>query len=90
MAELQHGRFNRGGRYLRKLVALWCFTSVLGVLVDKALLKKLFIASQLHVVFLLAVNNFRWKRLTFSMKLKSLSPVLKCRFLNNVDRYLRD
>ena len=58
-----------GGRYLRKFAALWCFTLVLGVLVDKALLKKLFRASQLHVVFLLAVNNFRWKRLTFSMKL---------------------
>ena len=51
IAELQQGRFNRGGRYLRKFVALRCFTSVLGVLVDKALLKKLFIASQLHVFF---------------------------------------
>ena len=51
MAELQQGRFNRGGRYLRKFVALWYFRSVLGVLVDKALLKKLFIASQLHAVF---------------------------------------
>ena len=67
MAELQQGRF--GGRYLRKFAALWCFTLVLGVLVDKALLKKLFRANQLHTAFLLAVNNFRWKRLTFSMKL---------------------
>ena len=67
MAALQQGRF--GGRYLRKFAALWCFTLVLGVLVDKALLKKLFRANQLHTAFLLAVNNFRWKRLTFSMKL---------------------
>ena len=51
IAELQQGRFNRGGRYLRKFVTLWCFTSVLGILVDKALLKKLFIGSQLHVFF---------------------------------------
>ena len=42
IAELQQGRFNRGGRYLKKFVALWFFTSVLEVLVDKALLKKLF------------------------------------------------